>query len=62
MILAQKQPNKARKKIGDSEISTSQYCHLILNEGTRNTNWKDKQRLEQVVLGKLDIDRYRIEN
>jgi hypothetical protein len=39
----------------DPAINPCSYTHLIFDKGAKNTQWRKRQLLQQMLLGKLDI-------
>ena len=56
MVLAQKQTHRStdQKRKQNPEMNPQLYGPLIFNKAGQNSQWKKRQSLQQMVLGKLD--------
>ena len=54
MVLEQKQTHRSRERIEDPEKDPQLYGQVIFDKARKDIQWKKRQSLQQMVLGKLD--------
>jgi hypothetical protein len=55
MVLAQNRHEEQWNKIEDLDMNPHSYAHLIFDKGAKNIQWRKRQPLQQMLLGKVVI-------
>jgi hypothetical protein len=55
MVLSQNRHEEQWNKIEDLDMNPHSYAHLIFDKGAKNIQWRKRQPLQQMLLGKVVI-------